>query len=341
MGGDRDDGAKLPYGKWFWRDWMSDLELRSCSPAARGIWMDMLCVAAHSDPVGYVAISGRPLDDLGIAKLSGITVDEAITLRKELEDAKIFSRNRVGTIYSRRMVRDALKKRTAVENGRKGGNPNFRKQKRKSASDNPGDNQDAKPDANGADNHQPIQTPQAEINPQSPESRVHRPNNLTPTPPGTAPAVVGKTPTAKERSPDDIAFAKLRVDITEAFEKVGSITQPDTNWVEIWREKGYSTGLCLTVVRAGIAKDPSIGGLKYFDTWLEREHGKILAARRAAEGLAPKPAGPDWRGLVERYAKTSPRTWMHSTPAPGQNGCQVPREILSAILPTEFPPLQS
>lgn len=337
MGDDRSGGEKLPYGKWFWRDWMSDLELRSCSPAARGIWMDMLCVAAHADPVGFVAISGKGLDDAGIAKLSGITLEEAKRLRTELEEAGVFSRNRVDIIYCRRMVRDAKRKRTAVENGRKGGNPNLRNRKANSATDKQADNPITIPPANDYHNR----PPQAEINPQSPETRVHRPTNLTPTQPVAAPARGVKTPAAKERSPDDIAWAKLRVDITEAFEKANSTTQPDTNWVEIWRDRGYSTGLCLTIVRAGLARDNTLGSLKYFDKQIERENAKILDARRQAEGLAPKPAGPDWRGLVGRYAKTSPRTWMHPTPAPGQQGCQVPREILSEILPAEFPPLQS
>lgn len=338
MGDDRSDGDKLPYGKFFWRDWMSDLELRSCSPAARGLWMDMLCVAAHADPIGYVVIAGKPLDDAGLARLAGITLEEAIRLRTELETAGVFSRNRVDNIYCRRMVRDAKRKRTAVENGRKGGNPNLRKRKANPATDKPADNQGSILPPNDYANP----PPQAEINPQSPESRDQRPNNLTPTVPVAAPAGGVKTPTAKaERSPDDIAWAKLRVDITEAFEKVGSITQPDTNWVDIWRHKGYSPALCLTMVRTGLARDNTLGSLKYFDKQLEREHAKILDARRQAEGLAPKPAGPDWRSLVQRFAQTSPRTWMHPTPAPGQHGCQVPRAILSEILPTEFPLLQS
>lgn len=338
MGDDRDDGKKLPYGKWFWRDWMSDLELRSCSPAARGIWMDMLCVAAHADPVGYVAISGKGLDDVGIAKLSSITLEEAKRLRTELETAGVFSRNRVDIIYCRRMVRDAKRKRTAVENGRKGGNPNLRKRKANPATDKPDDNRGTIPPPNDY----AIQPPQAEINPQSPETRVQRPIPLTPTQPVAASEAGGvKAPTAKERTPDDIVWAKLRVDVTEAFEKVGSITQPDTNWVEIWRGKGYSPALCLTMVRSGLAQNSTLGSLKYFDKQLEREHAKIIEARRSAEGLAPKPAGPDWRGLVERFATTSPRTWMHPTPPPGALGCLVPRAILSEILPTEFPPLQS
>ena len=84
----------MPWGKWFWRDWMSDIGLQSCSLAAQGMWMNMLCVAGQSDPPGYVIIAGKPATDDDLAKLCRITLEEATKLRSELEDREIFSRNR-------------------------------------------------------------------------------------------------------------------------------------------------------------------------------------------------------------------------------------------------------
>ncbi len=95
-----------PWSKFFWSDWESDQGLRLCSLAAQGLWMRMLCVCANNDPKGYLAINGKPLDVTAIARLAGVTGTEAATLMDELDRNGVFSRNRTGCIYSRRMVRD-------------------------------------------------------------------------------------------------------------------------------------------------------------------------------------------------------------------------------------------
>src|SRR5690606_30968443 len=61
---------------------------------------------------------------------------EAETLLEELARWGVFSRDRRGCIYSRRMVRDAKKAAIARKNGKNGGNPSLRKTKGISASDN-------------------------------------------------------------------------------------------------------------------------------------------------------------------------------------------------------------
>ncbi len=40
---------KRPAFQFYTGDWMSDLKLRRCSPAARGVWMDVLCALHDSD----------------------------------------------------------------------------------------------------------------------------------------------------------------------------------------------------------------------------------------------------------------------------------------------------
>ncbi len=34
--------SNLPYEKWYWKEWLSDPQLRQASPATRGIWADLL-----------------------------------------------------------------------------------------------------------------------------------------------------------------------------------------------------------------------------------------------------------------------------------------------------------
>lgn len=96
----------------------------------------MLCIAAQSDPIGYLAVKKVPLSVNDIARMCGGSEPEVRTLVEELERNGVLSRDRNGTIYSRRIVRDAKKARTAQNNGKLGGNPTLRKQIDISSSDN-------------------------------------------------------------------------------------------------------------------------------------------------------------------------------------------------------------
>lgn len=143
------------YGKWYWSDWMSDPGVRASSYAARGLWIDLLCIAATADPTGYVVLNGRPLTAPEIARLTGGHASEVEILLDELERNGVFTRDRHGRIYSRRMIRDKKKSALAVKKGKLGGNPTLTKQKENSARLNPEDK--------GRDNTQ------------KPEARIQKP----------------------------------------------------------------------------------------------------------------------------------------------------------------------
>lgn len=129
--------------KFFWSDWETDQALRLCSLAAQGLWMRMLCVAAGHDPIGYVAVAGRGLTETDLARLTGASESEVVSLLGELDRNGVFSRDRHGRIYSRRMTRDARKAAIARKNGKLGGNPTLSDQTPIPASDN---RQDKPPD---------------------------------------------------------------------------------------------------------------------------------------------------------------------------------------------------
>jgi len=107
-----------PFMKFFTRDWMSDVNLRLCSIAARGLWIDMLCIMHQSEPRGMLCVSE---DELAVLIHSDKAQVERLV--KELESRGVFSRDTDGTIFSRRMVADEGKSIEAAERGRKGGNP--------------------------------------------------------------------------------------------------------------------------------------------------------------------------------------------------------------------------
>ncbi|MGA0601444.1 hypothetical protein ACO2Q3_12140 [Caulobacter sp. KR2-114] len=142
----------LIWSKFFWNDWRADPALRLCGYAARGLWIDMLCLAAANEPVGLVAVGARGLDAAAIARMTGGDAAEVETLLCELETAGVFSRDRQGRIYSRRITQDARKAATARANGLRGGNPSLCPTSTNPPSDNP--------------------APQPRANPHEPEART-------------------------------------------------------------------------------------------------------------------------------------------------------------------------
>jgi hypothetical protein len=120
------------WAKFWWQDWTLELGFKRCSRAARGLWMDMLAAAALADPPGYM-----PLPDDELWKLSPGPPEEVPDLLTELENANIFSRDKRGRIYSRRLIRDRELTRLGIETGKMGGNPSLRRTTTKSATLNP------------------------------------------------------------------------------------------------------------------------------------------------------------------------------------------------------------
>src|SRR5262245_9007817 len=91
--------------KFYPTDWRADPCLRVCSIAARGLWMEMLCLMHEAEPRGTLRVNGKPLSVRQLGSLAGCP-DDVDCLLTELEEAGAFSRDEVGTIFSRRMMRD-------------------------------------------------------------------------------------------------------------------------------------------------------------------------------------------------------------------------------------------
>lgn len=104
-----------PWIKFYPRDWRGDQALRAVSIAARGLWMEMLCIMHEASPYGHLILGGQPVSNDVLARMAGGGVDEVSALLIELENAGVLSRTRKGVIYSRRMVKDKWRS----EKGRK------------------------------------------------------------------------------------------------------------------------------------------------------------------------------------------------------------------------------
>lgn len=98
---------KRPSFQFYPGDWRRDLNLQRCSIAARGLWIEMMCLMADGKPYGHLGVDGAPLGSMELARMVGVTPRSAKSLLGELQRAGVFSVTETGVIYSRRMVRDA------------------------------------------------------------------------------------------------------------------------------------------------------------------------------------------------------------------------------------------
>lgn len=116
----------VPWMKFYPSDWRSDPILRLCSMASRGLWVEMLCIMHEAVPYGSLLVNGKRIDKKQLASLVGMPDKECGALLMELEGGGVFSRDQDGTIYSRRMRRDADKAERDKANGKSGGNPRLK-----------------------------------------------------------------------------------------------------------------------------------------------------------------------------------------------------------------------
>lgn len=114
---------KRPAFQFYPSDWRKDSGLRLCSLAARGLWVELMCIAHESEEYGKLKQNGRGFSHKTLAKLVGLSPQTTLKLLKELEENGVFSRDEDGAIYSRRMVRDEELRKIRAEAGSKGGNP--------------------------------------------------------------------------------------------------------------------------------------------------------------------------------------------------------------------------
>jgi hypothetical protein len=109
--------------KWYPTDWRADSELRMCSLAARGLWIELLGCMHEADPYGHLLVNGKPPSEAKLAVLVGSDVKTLRACIAELTENGVPSFTEAGVMFSRRMVRDADKAKFDANNGALGGNP--------------------------------------------------------------------------------------------------------------------------------------------------------------------------------------------------------------------------
>jgi len=142
---------KRPSFQFYPSDWLHDLNLRTCSLEARGLWIDLLCLMNQGEPYGTLKVNHKDILEVNLALILGVNQEGLRRLLDELEQAGVFSRDEGGGIYSRRMIRDETVRQARVEGGKKGGNPQLnggRLTYKDNHKDNHKDNLDSKREVN-------------------------------------------------------------------------------------------------------------------------------------------------------------------------------------------------
>jgi hypothetical protein len=104
--GTNGERKKLPWFPFFPGDWLKDPELRRCSQAVRGFFIDLLCLMFESECRGVLAMGGVPWSDSEVAE--AVSGDPSANLMhlQELLEKGVLHRDEAGAIFSRRLVRD-------------------------------------------------------------------------------------------------------------------------------------------------------------------------------------------------------------------------------------------
>ncbi|MEM9372611.1 MAG: hypothetical protein AAGA55_03125, partial [Planctomycetota bacterium] len=116
--------AKQPAFQFYPGDWLKDPALRLCTPAARGAWIDMLCLMFESEDRGHLITNGQAWTIADIARAIGCQPKSV----RELIAKGVARESEAGVIFSPRMVRDAKVAKARSEAGSKGGSPILLKQ---------------------------------------------------------------------------------------------------------------------------------------------------------------------------------------------------------------------
>lgn len=115
--------AKRPSFQFYPGDWLRDTALRTCSVAARGLWIEMICLMHEGQPYGHLKVGDKIIDAPTLARMVGSNTRTIKSLLGELLHANVCEMLSDQTIISRRMVRDEEVREKRAAGGSKGGNP--------------------------------------------------------------------------------------------------------------------------------------------------------------------------------------------------------------------------
>jgi len=115
--------TKRPSFQFYPADWLNDIKLQSCSLAAHGLLIDLMCLMHQSERYGHLLINGSVPANKDVARLLRLhhkTYDKALI---ELILKGVLSQDETGCILCKRMVKDEHIRQVRAASGKLGGNP--------------------------------------------------------------------------------------------------------------------------------------------------------------------------------------------------------------------------
>lgn len=109
--------------KFHTRDWLDNKELRRCSPVARAVLADLMCLAHEGVPYGYLADKVGKLDTSYMAARCILPRGRFVAAIEELRTHTRIAENADGVLYIPRMVEDENVRLKRSAGGSLGGNP--------------------------------------------------------------------------------------------------------------------------------------------------------------------------------------------------------------------------
>lgn len=104
---------KLPYIPLFTGDWRKDPALTLCTPATRGVWIDLLCAMHDLDRSGELR---GTLDEIArLARCSTVDAAQALTDLQNKRAAEITERNGEYIVRNRRMYRESERRKSNAD----------------------------------------------------------------------------------------------------------------------------------------------------------------------------------------------------------------------------------
>lgn len=103
--------TKLPAIQFYCADWLRD-PVSGCSLSAQGLWLRLIILMHDSPTYGELRLpNGNPMGRAFASRRCGCTLEEFNEAFEELESIGIPSVSEDGLIFSRRMMRDAVKRK--------------------------------------------------------------------------------------------------------------------------------------------------------------------------------------------------------------------------------------
>src|SRR3990167_1344800 len=104
--------AKSPAFQFYTGDWLKDPNLGQCSPATRGIWIDMLALMHENGRSGLLHGTINSLSR--ICRCSDAEMDAALSELSDTTSANVTKRHGKVTVTNRRMSAESYERKGAA-----------------------------------------------------------------------------------------------------------------------------------------------------------------------------------------------------------------------------------